>query len=676
MYEHFYSLSRRPFRSHPQAGCWYSAVSHCGPRDELLGCLEQGLGIGVLLGPAGSGKTALCKHLLTRLPDAITPIYLPHGPYSSRPSLLRTLLMELGHSPDHHSEHGMRIQLMHLLSEVCAHGGRSHALIVDEAHLLAESILDELRILADYEVHGRPVIRLLVAAQFPLEEKLALPELQPFNHRIRVQTILPHLTAEEAIDYLDYQLTWAGGRTAEIMTREALETIAELAGGLPRAINYLADHCLLLGYVRDVRPITHDLVCEAIEDLKHLALPWNWEGKEQRAKSSGSEANQAASSQNRLNIVQQGDAAVLEIGATPQRRDQSPEDDISNDVAPLGDPELVWITRETSDGGCCLNSSSHTHLREDTSSLTCSTESTSGTFIETGSAILINSTDHGPIMETADIPLCSSSGPRDVSWDAQLADRVLTGEASHPPSPPWLKWWLTDPEGKVQSHVVQDLPRLLEILHREIPQFAGTEGTQPGDGNAPQEQIDRPESMSSLEIAEFRDQHETITLKDRSAYDGCVENLPADHPIRTATRSDGDDRIEETLLEDIALIRRDLKTMRSGSFARTDLSNTGTTASPNIRQETRLGQAPHNGSDDSPPESLNKMIEADDASIVLEFKDNSASEGQTPEIPAALVHEQIQQPSAQASSAIIPQPRSRVKNLFTLLRRRVVSEKR
>src|SRR3984957_6476671 len=117
-------------------------------------------------------------------------------------------------------------------------------LIVDEAHLLAARMLEELRALLSFGEAGEPLVRLIVSGQLSLEETLSRPECDAFNQRIACQVMLPLLTREESSSYLTRRLAWAGANVSEVFTRESLTAVCEAADGVPRCPHQPADHCL------------------------------------------------------------------------------------------------------------------------------------------------------------------------------------------------------------------------------------------------------------------------------------------------------------------------------------------------------------------------------------------------------------------------------------------------
>ncbi|MDX1968358.1 MAG: AAA family ATPase [Planctomycetaceae bacterium] len=274
MYEAFFGLKRRPFAATPDANCWYHSERYQAALDELLVCAEQGQGIGVIIAPAGAGKTLLCERLIREIGEPFTSVLLRHATYQSRRGFLQTLLSELAQPFDKPSDQELRLALAPVLRGL-GQQGRALLLVVDEAHTLSETLLEELRILADQAEDGKPLVRLVLCGQLTLEDKLAHPQLQALNQRIRAHVSVAPLSMSESADYLDYRITWAGGRTEEMFTREALELITRAADGQPRCLNQVCDHALLLAYVAEERPVTAAHVTDALDDLRHLPLVWN-----------------------------------------------------------------------------------------------------------------------------------------------------------------------------------------------------------------------------------------------------------------------------------------------------------------------------------------------------------------------------------------------------------------
>lgn len=274
MYESQFLLKRRPFAAIPDPRCFLAAESIQAALDELVVCVEQGQGVSVVSAPAGVGKTLLCERLGLELRDRFEVVLLRHASFLTRKALLQTILAELDHVYRRHDEQELRLELIPAIQGLKP-AREALLLICDEAHMLSEDLLEELRILADLAEHGSPLVRLVLVGQSGLEETLAKPGLEALNQRIRAHICLDAFDRAATIDYIDYRITWAGGRTDEVFAPDALELIYQASQGVPRCINQLCDHALLLAYVAEEKPVSADTIREALQDLRQLPLHWN-----------------------------------------------------------------------------------------------------------------------------------------------------------------------------------------------------------------------------------------------------------------------------------------------------------------------------------------------------------------------------------------------------------------
>ncbi|MDA1214618.1 MAG: hypothetical protein O2955_19070, partial [Planctomycetota bacterium] len=131
------------------------------------------------------------------------------------------------------------------------------------------------RTITDLTVDGEPLVRLLLCGQLSLEEKLAQPALEALNQRISTQVYLESFTRQESAEYIAHRLAIAGGRIDNVFASDALDLVVQASDGMPRCINQLCDHSLLLGYMVENKPINAEVAREALDDVKQLPLHWN-----------------------------------------------------------------------------------------------------------------------------------------------------------------------------------------------------------------------------------------------------------------------------------------------------------------------------------------------------------------------------------------------------------------
>lgn len=274
MYEEFFGLQRRPFSATPDANCFVPLETHQGVLDALAVSCERGQGIGVLTGEAGLGKSLVGLRLAFELQPTFATAFLGHSAYATRRALLQAILFELNRPYDRMSEQELRLELASALKSLRSER-QGFVLIVDEAHRLSVPLLDEVRLLTLLADAGEPLARVVLIGNRDLEERLADPELAAFNQRVACQVDLASLTQVESLEYLSASMEFAGGEVEETFTEEAMTFLAKAADGVPRCLNHLADHSMLLAFVTERRPVSADVVREALDDLKQLPLQWN-----------------------------------------------------------------------------------------------------------------------------------------------------------------------------------------------------------------------------------------------------------------------------------------------------------------------------------------------------------------------------------------------------------------
>ncbi len=274
MYDTFFNLARRPFAATPDPNCCAGVPTMQNAYNELYDCLETREGIGILTSAAGLGKTLLCRKLVADLSATFAVVYLANSNFSSRRNLLQSLLYELGHSYARKGDQELRLELTSAIHQVTQQR-RAIVLVIDEAHLLSNELLEEIRCLTNLAAGSVQLVRVLLSGQLLLEERLIAGELDALNQRIRAHCSLETLTQQESVDYLAFRLHWAGADLHEILHPDAVQLIAQAADGIPRCLNHLCDHSLMLGASAGQKPVSVTTVEDALDDAKQLPLHWN-----------------------------------------------------------------------------------------------------------------------------------------------------------------------------------------------------------------------------------------------------------------------------------------------------------------------------------------------------------------------------------------------------------------
>ena len=275
MYQSFFQFGRRPFNATPEARDFFPSEPIENARQTLTRCIERGEGPALLIGPVGTGKTLLCQVLAEQLKENYKIALLASGQLCSRRTLLQAILFELGLPYRDLEEGELRLSLIdHLApSDLCPNG---MLLIVDESQTLPLRLLEEIRMITNLVRGGRPRVRLVLAGGPFLEERFASPKLESFSQRLAARCYLDSLRREETFDYIRHQLAEiAGDHQQETFTDAALGAVYDATDGIPRLINQVCDHALIMAAIGHRRQLDAAGIQEAWADLQQLPTPWS-----------------------------------------------------------------------------------------------------------------------------------------------------------------------------------------------------------------------------------------------------------------------------------------------------------------------------------------------------------------------------------------------------------------
>ncbi|MEA1951604.1 MAG: AAA family ATPase [Planctomycetota bacterium] len=284
MYEAYFNFTRRPFASIPQADQFFPADAIENARARLARCIERGEGVGMVVGPSGTGKTLLCQVLKEQFREKYDVVLLCSGRLSTRSALFQSILYGLGRPYRQMTEGELRIALTEYLVGEDADAeedARREALVllVDEAHTLPLRLLEEIRMLTNLAQDGLPKVRLVLCGGSILEERFASPRLESFSQRLVARCYLESFNRAETQEYLCRRIDAVaaegcvdGESFFDVKTAQA---IYQATDGVPRLVNQVCDHALLLAYSGGRKQLRPRDIEEAWADLQQLPTPWS-----------------------------------------------------------------------------------------------------------------------------------------------------------------------------------------------------------------------------------------------------------------------------------------------------------------------------------------------------------------------------------------------------------------
>ena len=267
--EHF-GLNEPPFRITPHTDFFFEGAERGATLEALAYAVLHDEGIVKVSGEVGSGKTMLCRMLMERLPAEVATIYLA-TPSLAREEILHAIADDLELKLPERRTVALRELQEHLITLYGA--GRRVVILIDEAHVMPEDTLEQVRLLSNLESSRHKLLQIVLFGQPELDATLAKASLRQLRDRITHSFRMRPLAAPEVAKYLAFRMRAAGYRGPEVFAPRAARRLARASGGLTRRINILADKALLAAYSESSHAVTERHVKAAVADSEFAAAP-------------------------------------------------------------------------------------------------------------------------------------------------------------------------------------------------------------------------------------------------------------------------------------------------------------------------------------------------------------------------------------------------------------------
>ena len=251
MYLDYWQLDAKPFEPHCDAPFLFAASAHQAALHKLRYAVENRRAAALVAGPAGVGKTLLVESLaprarrqpVSRSCDVVFPqmtdrdlLVVPGRARSARSP---------ADPPRHTIEESLRrLEFMLQRKRRAASGTPSSSSTKRICSRTAGS--GAAAAVAQSDRRRQPALHAAAGRPAGAAREWS-PATAALDERIDIKVFLPALTADETAAYVEHRLA-AAGASREIFSAEALTTVHQLTGGMPRRINRLCDLALLVGY--------------------------------------------------------------------------------------------------------------------------------------------------------------------------------------------------------------------------------------------------------------------------------------------------------------------------------------------------------------------------------------------------------------------------------------------
>lgn len=268
MYKDHFSLKEYPFSLTPDPKFIVFTPSY----NELLAGLYYGIemakGLIVLTGEVGTGKTTALRWLIRRLDSSVRAAYI-FNPHLSIDEFYHHVT-EMLDITDYENKTDMLLEMGKMLEDRHRRGLRT-LLIVDEAHEISDEVMEEIRLLLNFESDSAKHLQIILTGQPELRERLRQKNLRQLKQRVALRCEMPVLpNIDEVTRYITERLMLAGSSQKNIFTQDAIDFVYQCSEGIPRLINNLCDNALIAAFAANEKKVTREMVEEVAANLDLL----------------------------------------------------------------------------------------------------------------------------------------------------------------------------------------------------------------------------------------------------------------------------------------------------------------------------------------------------------------------------------------------------------------------
>ncbi len=260
-------LTKEPFSTSPDPAFFFRSSSHVQALTRLEIAIRLRRGLSLILGEVGTGKTTLARTLLGNFAqeDHVVFHIVLDPSYESEYQFLLSLTRMFGVKPAFKSTLDCREAIEHYLFQKGVTEGKTIVLVIDEGQKMTLDMLENLRVLLNYETNEYKLLQVILFSQMELLPRIK--RIKNFIDRVALKYIINPLDEQETDALIQFRLTQAGlsdGR--QVFAREAIHAIHHFTQGYPRKISMLCHNALEALVMHERQIVDEPLIQELIRD--------------------------------------------------------------------------------------------------------------------------------------------------------------------------------------------------------------------------------------------------------------------------------------------------------------------------------------------------------------------------------------------------------------------------
>ena len=221
-------------------------------------------GFCLLTGEPGRGKTTVVRNWIKDLnPSLFKPVYTSLSTLTVN-DFYRNLASSLGAQAAYRKTdnfHSIQAEITRLALDK----KKTPVIVIDEANYISNAVLNDLKILFNFEMDSRDRAVILLVGLPQLNHTLQLAIHEPLRQRIVMNYNLEGYSKAEGRQYIEQKLKGAGC-TQPVFEDAAIEAVLNEADGTARMISKLCNASMVIGHSKEQNLINADTVMQAVND--------------------------------------------------------------------------------------------------------------------------------------------------------------------------------------------------------------------------------------------------------------------------------------------------------------------------------------------------------------------------------------------------------------------------
>lgn len=264
----FFGFYQDPFKRTPDVDFYYPTQMHIDALDTLQYLIHSDEPFAVLTGEPGTGKTITIKKFINELPANIVSAYILF-PNLTPEELFMAILEDFNIYVDKSlTKNALFAKLRDFLIEIGTQGKKA-VIIIDEAQNLPNETLEELRLLSNLETEKDKLLKIILAGQPELDEKLNEESLRQLKQRVTLYVKLDNIRQEDIKNYIYSHLEKAGKSYVKIHGG-VVKRIAKITRGNPRLINTIMERTIIAAFLDNSHTITENHLISALSSVNNV----------------------------------------------------------------------------------------------------------------------------------------------------------------------------------------------------------------------------------------------------------------------------------------------------------------------------------------------------------------------------------------------------------------------